>query len=645
MTKIRVLEMRLDNFKGASHKTIELSGENASINGQNGSGKTTIADAYFWVFSDRNYDMDSNPVITPLGKEECVTTVEIELSIDGRPVTVSKSQTFKTKVDDTGKVTSSNTNSYTINSVNKSYKDFVADMTERGFNFDLFLALSHPDSFTADTSKKGRDDMRKVLFGMVEDITDTDLIAGMPEMDELKELLAKGYRVEEIEQMQKSTLRKILETCGKDNAVINAKIDGMLSSKADYDITALNAEKDEIQAKIDAYKADIDRFNEGNEWIAREIADLGKRKAEIIAQLTAEYKDSIKALESEIQHLDTEKTVACSEYDLVAIEVARNENSIKLCKQTLNEWRELYKKAQDEVLSESELKCPTCGREYDPERLEEIKESFASSKNERMNSYKKRGEEEKADIEKLESAKADAEKKHHELHEKIAKLTLEIKAKQKELNEKPALELNNDEIREIDKKIVELESKLASDKNVEIAELHSKIGDLKATANELNKKIGVYENNATIDSRVEELRKERQLAEINRAKAEKILNQVEKFNMGKNTALSSEVNKHFELVDFKLFDIQKNGNIKDICEATIDGGKTLTSHSNGSLRTLARLDIIAGLQDYYGIEFPVFADDFSLLTENTEGRITLKSQLVKLYAVNGISEIIVETEG
>ena len=112
----------------------------------------------------------------------------------------------------------------------------------------------------------------------------------------------------------------------------------------------------------------------------------------------------------------------------------------------------------------------------------------------------------------------------------------------------------------------------------------------------------------------------------------------------KNELLTDEVNSHFKLVKFRLFDYLKNGSVVDDCEPMIDG-KSLKDHSNGALRVLAKLDIVDGLQRFYGQHYPVFAEDFSLVTDNTECRIDMGCQLIKLVAEKGVKELKIEVEG
>ena len=161
--------------------------------------------------------------------------------------------------------------------------------------------------------------------------------------------------------------------------------------------------------------------------------------------------------------------------------------------------------------------------------------------------------------------------------------------------------------------------------------------------NQVIAELGTLAKNKDIDKRVDELRKERKQNEVNKAAAEKILDEVDRFKREKNTRLSNEINNHFKLVSFKLFDYLKNGNYQECVELMIDN-KPITNCANGSLIQLAKLDCIAGLQDYFEQFMPVFLDDAALITSNTSERIDMNTQLIQLVASDGVNELKVEKE-
>ena len=88
MTRLRIKSMHLENFKGIRDKEFVFSGKTSEIKGKNASGKTTIANAYFWLFADKDIELNSNPNVKPIRSEECTPTVSIVIDVDGKEITM-----------------------------------------------------------------------------------------------------------------------------------------------------------------------------------------------------------------------------------------------------------------------------------------------------------------------------------------------------------------------------------------------------------------------------------------------------------------------------------------------------------------------------------------------------------------------------
>lgn len=88
---MQLKKLILTDFKGVRSAEYDFS-EITKIMGQNGSGKSSIATAWFWLWVDRDYELKSNPNIRPNGVEECLPRVEAVLDINGAEVTIAKQQ-------------------------------------------------------------------------------------------------------------------------------------------------------------------------------------------------------------------------------------------------------------------------------------------------------------------------------------------------------------------------------------------------------------------------------------------------------------------------------------------------------------------------------------------------------------------------
>src|SRR5688572_12627008 len=86
--KIEIKTLTLINFKGIKHKVISLNSDINSIVGDNGTGKTTIKDAFLWLLFGKDSNDRTDFEIKPLDmfgnpSQKIENEVSAELIIDG----------------------------------------------------------------------------------------------------------------------------------------------------------------------------------------------------------------------------------------------------------------------------------------------------------------------------------------------------------------------------------------------------------------------------------------------------------------------------------------------------------------------------------------------------------------------------------
>ena len=633
--KLELKSLTLKNFKGVKDKAITFDG-NTRVLGANAQGKSTLADGWYWLWNDCNTALVKNPPITPIGESECISRVEAELEIDGKPLQIAKSQKFKTKEVE-GKTTTAVANGYEINSVDKSYKDFITDLTEHGIDMDNFLIFSHPQAFTSDTSKQGREKMRSLLFKMCEDTTDANIASEMTDIDELEKLL-DSYKLDEIEQMNKATIKKITEKMGKDNAVVNARIEEVLSQKSTLDAKVLEEQKANYEAEIKRIDEELSGNNKNKiEHISELRIQKSKMESKAQAKLNEKKADFDRKLrEAMMQRDENQRRMLQYDSDIKKIETVLENNRADLEKQ-----RKLYKLEQDSVLDEDSTICPVCKREYDADKISEIKAEFEENKAKRLKVIEESGKTLKAEIKANEEGLKSTQNLKTVLQKTIDDYQLAVDEIQKKIDEIPTqADMSKNKIYlNICKEIKEFDS-AASDKS-RLEELRTQKNVNQQMLNQVIAELGSLEKNKELDERVAELRKERKEAEINKAKAEKILDQVTRFKMFKNNKLSEMINSHFEDVEFVFWEVLKNGSINETLKVLI-GGKEIQTQVNQATQVLAKLDIIRGLSDFFEMWMPVFCDDYALITSESDSRIKMKNQLIKLIAKDGVKGLKVE---
>lgn len=668
MAKVELKEMTLTDFKGQSEKKVTF-GHRTIVSGQNGCGKTTLADAFMWVFCDKDYSLRSNPDIRPDSGKECLPRVDLKLAIDDKPVNVSKYQKrteSKPKDGKPGKVSLSN--KYEINGVPKAERDFKADLKERGFNFDNFLMLSHMEIFTdmKDT------DARKILFAMSkgEGKTDLDIAKTVSDCKELIPLL-ETYKADEIKVMNSATLKKADEQL---KAIPN-QIIGLEKAKVDIDTAELELQKNALQEEISGIEEQISKSgNERVSEIKTELSDLGVRKYSLESKASDEISSKRTAIQIKINSLQSERNLTSSSLNAKTSELETLRERKKGILKTLQDSRTEYPKIRDSEWDDSELKkieaetfdktdaiCPTCGQTLPAEKIEELKTGFEQKKQERINRQLKAKEEWEQDkkrrldeiIQTGNKASADMKESHKqeetltaeiaELTEKLEHIKTSLDEKNKEFEAIPAKPdlSKNAEYQQILTTIQKKEQELASldDGEETKKQLNEQLKSKKEELAAVNQKIGEANNNARIDEQIEELEASRKEYSQKKADAQMILDELKTLSMAKNTALEDAVNQYFDGVKVKLFDTQKNGEVVDACIWYVqdkDGSwKKLIGNANTALSMKGKIAIIDGLQKFYGVSYPVFADYAAELDNSSLAGIKADTQLIFLKVAEG----------
>lgn len=668
MKKIEVREIRLTDFKGQSEKKIGF-GHRAIVSGKNGCGKTTLADAFMWVFCDKDYSLKSNPDIRPDDGRECLPRVDVDLVIDGKPVSVAKFQKrteSKPKDGKPGKVALSN--KYEINGVPKAERDFKADLKERGFDFDNFLMLSHMEIFT-DLKDA---DVRKILFSMSDGAgkSDLEIAKTVPDCAELVPLL-ETYKADEIKAMNSATLKKAEEQL---KAIPN-QIIGMEQSKVDTDVAELELQKNALQEQLsDLEKQIAQAGNEKAGEIKAELAGLRTKLLEIDSKAKANLLEQKSSVCNKVSTLELDRNIKTSELNrkTSALESLRAQKKDLLEK--LQNARTQYPKIKDtewdntalecvksETFKDADTICPTCGQNLPAEQIEQLKSRFEQKKQERINQQLKAKEEWEQDkkrkldevIQVGNKAYADMKEAHKQeetLTSEISKLTDELEqiktsldAENKNLEaipKEPDLS-GNAEYQQILASIKEKQQELNSLDDGEEAkkQLSEQLSGKKQELAAVNQRIGEANNNVRIDEQIEKLQESQKQYAQSKSDAQMILDELKSLSMAKNTALEDAVNKYFDGVKAKLFDTQKNGEVVDACIWYVqdkDGNwKKLIGNANTALMMKGKIAIMDGLQKFYGVSYPIFVDCAAELDNSSLAGIKADAQLIFLKVTEG----------
>ena len=641
MINVKLKTMTLTDFKGMSNRTYNF-GQKIIVKGKNGKGKTSIADAFYWLFADKNYNLFSNPNIRPNDGRECIPTVRLLLDVDGKDVEIAKMQKAKySKPDSDGNRKVTLTNTYEINSVEKTERDFKSYLSDLGFDFTRFLQLSHPDMFILGMNdKKLRDQMRETLFSMVENfMSDLEVARLSPKTATLASMLEK-WTLKEVEAMQTATLRKIKENYGKDGEILRAKIAGLESAKTRIDVSEMELGKSAVLERlkeIEKQTSSVQSMYDKQMELADGVLQLKFKLSDMQAYANKELDEKRSSLHREKNRLESELRSKESEIAYIANEINRltKENSSFEIKKAnkADEW----KKVKALQFDESTTVCQYCGQNFPGERAAEIRKSFEDNKKKELEKITEEGMKYKNAIEKNKKDISDLQNKLKGFHNDKDALEVRIADIAEDIASMPSsVDISGtDDYKEIVRQIEEKEVHLNQCKSFSesIKEFDKEKTELEQELRRYEAEIAKASNDDAIDEQISQLREKQMEYEQSIADCENILEQIKIINRTKNELITDDVNSHFEIVKWMFFDYQKNGEYKEVCIPTIDG-KRFGTHTNTGLEVLAKLDILKGLQKYFGQYYPVFLDGAECLDDVSAAAIEMESQLIMLKVSN-----------
>lgn len=649
--QIILKSLHIENFKGIKSLDVNFSNK-TSVKGQNAAGKTTIFDAFTWLLFNKNSAGEEKFNVRPLDKAgKCIDSVEIKvvgvLDVDGKEVMVSKVQKQNwVKKRGTDTVTlQGNPNSYEIDGYPKSETDFKAYVFELAQSEDMFKLLTNPKYFSSLKWKEQRD----ILMKLTTEVSDVELAQTDSQYAPLLSELEKAPSTDDI----RAKFSKALTEWKKKQAEIPVRIDEAEKSKVDVDVAEQELLKTDLERQIKEIELQMKSSS-------KVIDDLEQQKFELQFEINDCKRKANESLIKERRSLDDRKDEATIKFNDLHKQITKLESEIVEKKKRIpaleSEKAELGKqymsekeKAFDETpylfdefkwkFDESTTVCSLCGqrlpenkieqlktdfeekkakaKEDAAERLKTIRESFNNQKVAELNRIASLGTDKKSEIEIMKSDIEDAEKKLPELREQETeqmKIKNECIKKLSELPEEADLS-TNDDYKVLMKKDTDLQSQIDSARanSIDTSELESKKLELEAALEDAKTIIAQAAKNVEIDERIAQLQAEQKEIGQKVADQEQMLYLLEEFIRFKLDKVSESINSHFKTVNFKLFEMQLNGGMKDCCECTVNGVPYSTLNSGH--RIVAGLDIIRSLSELYGVSVPIFVDNAESLNE------------------------------
>lgn len=614
----------IENFKGIRSLSIDFADTETHIFGMNGTGKSSIADAFTWVLFNKdshgNAPGSDNFREKPLdaeGKEihNLDTTVELVCLLDGKAFNLKRTQreNWVKKRGSTNPVYQGNASTYWINDVETALKDFKARIAEIAPE-EVFRLIGTLAAFNAQEWKKRRAQLLTLSGGDVDE-----------------RLLASDE------------YRPLADECGQRNIGID-DLRKVLSDQR----KRTNTELQMIPVRIDEAKKALPTFGNTEvadaEYIAKDNAEAIERLngmiAEAKAQSGAGNTAQIVALEQEVSSLTRQVSSEWADgkrqlekrRDEAADDLRRamelSAGSKKRREQTagqlarVTEQRDSLRTSYTAVRGEKftwvdgERICPTCGQAMPAEKIAEAREAelnrFNAEKKAKLDDIKRRGAEAAQDVETLTAAlgQIDTEieetaKKTEDAQRRREKVSEEIKA----YPEAPDYSVNP-RIEELRKQIAELTAKQSESPEEKVLALMERRSELQKQMDEKKAIIARRDAGIETEKRIAELERQQQEIGAALAELEQLIALAEKFVTDRCAALEENINACFPTIRWKLFETQINGGITDVCNCMIpcDSGLVAYESANTAAQTNADIEIVNVLSKHYDVYVPLFVD-------------------------------------
>ena len=618
MTEIKIKRLSLENFKCHDQLTLTFNGGNASIYGDNASGKTSIYDALTWLLfgKDSAGNGEKNIEIKPLDASGevkdhlAVTAVEAVLDVNGEDVTLRRTykEVWATKRGSSEATYEGNTSEYYIDGVpckKNGFQERVRELVDE----ETFRMLTSVSYFADQISWQDR---RATLFDVAGVMDDKQILETTQQFAPLVESMGKLS----LEDYKKKLLAEKKRFVGA-KSEIPARISECQNTAADLasvDFAGARAKLDELNIQKDSLSAQV---------IAIEHDSAQDAKRMEIREVQME----MSALEHENRVYRAGQQTMTVDLNKLRYEASNLTQRINRMKQSLAQEREYIASLDDKTARSREQwssvylesftggTCAACGQALPTDKLQKAKDSFEARKKKRLDEIA-----ESANSFKAEKAQAEYRVKRYE--EDIQQMEAEIASKEQEIS---AAETNVVVVTDMDgyaDRRTEINSRLYA----LTQELESMVGNTMGVKMDLNRKIAEVDREirACMDTiskesvleysrkRIDQLRDEAKNAAECLEAIEKMLFLMDEYSRYKTRFVEDSINGLFRIARFRLFREQANGGIEDRCDVVYEGVPYISV--NNGMKINLGIDIINTLSMAYGVRVPLFVDNAESVT-------------------------------
>lgn len=652
---MKLISLTLQNFKGIKGFILDADGQNSNVFGNNGTGKSTLFDAFTWLLFGKNSrdekdfgikTLDANGNVIP--RIEHRVSAVIEHNGQKLQLTRTYKERWRKQRGAAEAVMVGNTTEYAYGPVGAAtpinaseYARVINNLIDE----KIFKLITDPLYFNERLSWQER---RQLLMQICGDITDEDIVKSNAELEEVLQLAA-GRSIDET----KKGVRAAIRETKKKKDEIGPRIDECRKGLADINLAAVDDARIDVKmvpGQIEALRkkkleeSSMDQSVNDRERLAEVNAKILELKA---ARHDVYQKTVYDLMEKEIE---ASRVVAKEQDALDALQAKRTamRADAERFTQSINDLRNDFKTVFGKAFTSTPIEtvCPTCGQALPTDRIERAKSamaeqeaSFNFEKAERLKAINIEGKEKKQKLEETAASLTELEGKIEASTQRLEQLKdvltaiKEDKATQKE----PAP--SEEKVRLVQEAMI-LKSHIEHPvENTENAQIDEQIAALKEKLGDAQIIITKADNNNALNARIGELLKSEHELSEHLIDLEHQLYLCEQFTRTKTDLVSERLAEKIPTVQFIMFRPNvTNEGIEECCETSYHG--VPYKDLNTGARINVGLEIIKALISKYEVTAPIFVDNAESVTELN----SVPTQLIRLVVSEEDSTLRVEKE-
>lgn len=635
---IKLNQMKLMNFQGIKNLELNFNGLDKSIRGDNGTGKTTIINAYYYLLTDKpsvaiaDYSPKTKGIEGDLHNLE--HTVECTFNIDGiiRVLKKTYKEKWTQKRGNKNKELTGNTISYEVDGLPVKEKDYNREIEDLFGPREVIQMLISPTYFGDILAWKER---RRYLTDICGDYTDEEIIDTVEDLKPLNEILMLNGSATQKRSIDDhiKLLKTNMSSINKELKQIPSRIDEAeraipetAGSKTDYESRLFEARK-EISSLNDRKLA----AKSGNSVAVEKsnrIAEIKQKEREARIAHVNSFDEVNRVINKTVNDLTNQKNLISDTIGSNDIRISRLKSDVDYMSNERNKLLNEYKNVSVSEFDESKTVCESCGQSLPMDQQEKRRKVFNINKSMKLEELQKKGVE--VGKEKIAAKQLELDnliKENEQLGIEVMNIATQIEIERSKVIAVTPFE-DTEEYRNIKKQLADLENvdceidKVIEGIDQEIHECNIRIADL-------NTRISRFQLAEDQQKRIEELEaRQAQLAE-DYDRYEYELSLCEKFIVEKVSRITEKINARFKTVNFELFEKQiTNDAIIECCNVLVPNEKSVVPYkmANNASRINAGIEIIDTLSEHFGIRMPIFVDNAESVTKIT----STDNQLIRL---------------